>query len=97
MDTKASTISEKEALKKFLMNLYFKEKSNGDLEAFVLSLRYKDHPLSFLKFLPKRYTRNYELVLLDKSSKKTFKKDISFGEKPALKYMINLIYDSKQN
>jgi hypothetical protein len=97
MDTKASTISEKEALKKFLMNLYFKEKSNGDLEGFVLSLRYKNHPLSFLRFLPKRYTRSYELVLLDKSTKKTLKRELSFREKPAIKYFITLINDSNKN
>ena len=88
MDTKQSTISEKEALKKFLMNLYFKEKAHEYLERFALSLRYKEHPLSFLKFLPKRFTRSYELVLSDTISKKSAKQLASFREKPAIKYLI---------
>jgi hypothetical protein len=84
-------LDDKTALKKFLIQLYFKEHEPLNLEQCKLLLSYTDRPLLKRLRLPRRWFRKYQLVLVLGNKEPAINKTIPYREKDAVKYFVNIL------
>jgi hypothetical protein len=79
------------ALKKFLIQLYFKEHEPLNLEQCKLFLSYTDQSLLKRLKLPRRWFRKYQLVLVFGKKEPATNKTIPYLEKDAVKHLIQIL------
>jgi hypothetical protein len=82
---------DKTALKKFLIQLYFKEHEPLNLEQCKLFLSYTDRSLLKRLRLPRSWFRKYQLVLVLGKKEPAINKTIPYHEKDAVKYFVNIL------
>jgi hypothetical protein len=84
-------LNDKSALKKFLIQQYFKEHEPLNLEQCKLFLSYTDRSLLKRLRLPRSWFRKYQLVLVLGKKEPAINKTIPYHEKDAVKYFVNIL------